>query len=539
MNEQDSALLRLIKFVPPTKQADALLKALEGISADREEPIPQRVQTIHIFAETLSHFEEGHDWNSQQLQTCQCYVIRFAVDILISSQDLETATNLSLALQANPFLAELFLISICAEVDRQAGQITTNKNYTSNALLSVGSIFSKGTLRNNQVELLVSESLGLRSGLTYLQAHSLNTNTLPSWQNDILLPLIVLTASSGEEDSRAAARVIFAICSPKSNREITARNLPNLSNALLLTREALIQRASQAWRCTLGLNIWLKFLTVQSGATEPGQSATDSLVIRNILSYGTGEQQKTALAIFRLSVLHQYSQQGVKPQIVSQYSKYVNVYEAVVLGGYLNQAEECLDDLKSLFQADSAVGKEWVLALLIAIFRDHVQASIRTLVVRWLLSEGKQLVAAKICTEPAFLTTALLPWAMTGNLFVSSIEKMLDFTVYCRHGDQLSKVIEDVVIHSIAYQDGESGIASSILQYVVQQDRKVNAFARAYVVEGTVNGITKSGRPSVKDVKLLSEVAQANGSFACAQDYVSALANEVLQRGTLDSELRV
>ena len=537
MSEQDSALLTLIRFVPPTEQPNALIQASKALLADRDGSVPQKIQTLHSFVEAWGHLKEGHGWNSQTLEACQIHFIRCARDLLVSSQELETAAKLSLALQTDPPLAELFLLSICAELNRQARQIAEKKNSPSSVALSVGSILSERAVTNDQAQQCVRQSLDLRSGLTYLQAHCLGSGSLSSWKMDVLLPLIVIVASSDPEVALAAARVVFAICSPKPNREITARALHTLSDALLLARQDLVQHPSQPWHCTLGLNIWLRILTLQPGISEFWESTADSVAIRNILSYGTGEQQKVALAILRILMVDKPSQQSSNPRMISQYSRYVNIYEAVVLGGYLNQAEECLDDLRNLFQEDSAVGKEWVLALLIAIFRDHVQASIRTLVVRWLLSEGKQLVAAKICTEPAFLTTALLPWAMTGNLFVSSIEKMLDFTVYCRHGDQLSKVIEDVVIHSIAYQDGESGIASSILQYVVQQDRKVNAFARAYVVEGTVNGITKSGRPSVKDVKLLSEVAQANGSFACAQDYVSALANEVLPRGNLDGEL--
>jgi tRNA guanosine-2'-O-methyltransferase len=217
--------------------------------------------------------------------------------------------------------------------------------------------------------------------------------------------------------------------------------------------------------------------------------------LRTGLVSGFSDQRKYCLGILRTSLLipqHPISlpQMTFEPNqrldYVTQYEKYANLFEVIVLDRYVNQVQACLSDLTVLLGSSSLISADWSTALFSAALNPKVQDGVRKLVGNWYL---KHVISQQgsISAHTSFLIEGFLPWATQGSLFTNSLVSTRVDTS-CIHG---ASVAETVAIFIVA-MDTESlrrQLVSQILTFVLDSEGKIFSPSVLYLLEGLVHGL--------------------------------------------------
>ncbi|KAL9047731.1 MAG: hypothetical protein Q9162_007962, partial [Coniocarpon cinnabarinum] len=368
--------------------------------------------------------------------------------------------------------------------------------------------------------------------------------------NDLLLLLTALVVDSDPETSQAAAQAAHAfIARPEMNLSNGSEDSLSAELWLIISEGLLVGQGNDVIR-SHGLSLWLRLLSTRSchpiilrWLRKPEYFG----LLRQILQGGTPEQQKLGLAIFRLSIdvsskTSSGNDSSDSRQIAhhcSHYLKWATVYETVVLGGYLNQVEECLPEFSILADSTSPVDPSWMMVLLQAAFHSQVRGSIAKVIATWVMQSSQSLIIRADVAGVDFLRLSWLPWAATGALYISSVAYR-DLDPVCSHGEAVSGYLEHLIVASASEPRLLTDVVTSTLRFVKAQRHQVTFFARAYILEGLLRGLELSQSDlDASCAELLSDICRVTGFIEVSQEYMTfiLLRMRALVRETRASEV--
>lgn len=165
------------------------------------------------------------------------------------------------------------------------------------------------------------------------------------------------------------------------------------------------------------------------------------------------------------------------------------MYETIVIGRYLNQAQECISDLDALASSSTTVQKSWLFALLESALSPVTQDSMRKMLGNWLMSTDITLFSH--AEEFAvLLQKSFLPWATQGPLFTGSVQGKTR-NMRCAHGTRLANFFERLLQAHIGVDDVYSRkcIVNAVLTYLDNNKNRVVPCAVLYLLQGLVRGL--------------------------------------------------
>ncbi|KAF2453556.1 hypothetical protein BDY21DRAFT_355334 [Lineolata rhizophorae] len=294
---------------------------------------------------------------------------------------------------------------------------------------------------------------------------------------------------------------------------------------------------------TAAFSVWLKWFDVQevqpfaSGLIELGPNQEllrcDKSywhLLQTGLLHGSSNRRKTCLQILSESIQRLHCEvfnevfvfrPKEKELIAAQFARYRFLFEAISLGRYINQVEECLPYLNWTMSKDSHVHPSWVLVLLQAAFEPSSTEGIRKFVANWYM-RGQPDTFPPSKHHLDFLLLSFLPWAMQGTHFTSSFrarDSNADATVSCEHGELLSSCIRGLI--QALPDDGFIQLyVSELLLYLCE-----HGFVHgvAFVLHGIAEALEK--RPSWlnrKHVETLIKISERDGYPDVARRAITA-----------------
>ncbi|KAI5275972.1 hypothetical protein E4T47_01157 [Aureobasidium subglaciale] len=260
---------------------------------------------------------------------------------------------------------------------------------------------------------------------------------------------------------------------------------------------------------TTAYTIWLRWLDLDTHGYSRQVALQKDPYWKYLLgtlgqsSQGDTEQRKICLHVLKKSIsisrnnirandMELTLDQEDKPGSVvteSQYARFCTVYETIVIGRYLNQALECVQDLDHLASAETTVQKSWLFALLESSLSPVTQDSMRKMLGNWLMSTDIRLFshAEEFAT---LLQKSFLPWATQGPLFTASVQGKTR-NMKCAHGTRLSNFLERLLQAHLSRDDAYSRkcIVNAVLTYLDTNKNKIVPVAVIYLLQGLAKGL--------------------------------------------------
>ncbi|KAI5203365.1 hypothetical protein E4T39_04176 [Aureobasidium subglaciale] len=260
---------------------------------------------------------------------------------------------------------------------------------------------------------------------------------------------------------------------------------------------------------TTAYTIWLRWLDLDSHGYSRQVALQKDPYWKYLLgtlgqsSQGDTEQRKICLHVLKKSIsisrnnirandMELTLDQEDKPGSAvteSQYARFCTVYETIVIGRYLNQALECVQDLDHLASAETMVQKSWLFALLESSLSPVTQDSMRKMLGNWLMSTDIRLFshAEEFAT---LLQKSFLPWATQGPLFTGSVQGKTR-NMKCAHGTRLSNFLERLLQAHLGRDDAYSRkcIVNAVLTYLDTNKNKIVPVAVIYLLQGLAKGL--------------------------------------------------
>ncbi|KAF2138837.1 uncharacterized protein K452DRAFT_211283, partial [Aplosporella prunicola CBS 121167] len=289
-------------------------------------------------------------------------------------------------------------------------------------------------------------------------------------------------------------------------------------------------------------HIWFRWFALGPGCGPSREILSRDkywVYLQHGLTEGFSEQRKFCLHILRASISYAQTQQGdLHPYVSgsksasyeSDYARYCTLFETIVLGRYLNQAEECMPDLQALAWK-SDVHPTWVITLLRAALRPGVQDGIRKLVGNRIFQGVIPLPDTATSNFLDFIASSFLPWATQGFLYTGSMRRNGQ-RVRCEHGENLSSFVRRLL--QGCYDDAARQIyARTILSYLDEKGQNLFQYSLAYCLQGILDGFqnSPSGEPCrlpEADLPLLIRVATRTGLPEVARDFCTATSSVLL-----------
>lgn len=239
------------------------------------------------------------------------------------------------------------------------------------------------------------------------------------------------------------------------------------------------------------------------------------------LAFGSTQQRKLCLAIARITIEHLLEDVSCerfhfrvnnKELTLSRFEKFHSLYITIVINHYVNQVEDCLDELSIFLQPDCGIDPIWILSLFSAAIEKSMQDSIRKIIGMFLLEEGHRAYASTSTGLLDHLTCRVLPWVGLGSLYSSSIsnEETGSDTrsmpavctemslLKCTHGDRSSAYLQ-LLISTHSERSMRPQIIKCILKYLVENSTRLYSFSRAYLIEGVQRGLSEDQGISLDD----------------------------------------
>ena len=332
----------------------------------------------------------------------------------------------------------------------------------------------------------------------YLHFTKLIMSHLPSCsQNSALLEeCLNLLDCSRIELCVSAGDVVFAyLTASGQNGEHSATGLH--SNQIWDRVQRLITTRDSQRHVMLGYTLWLRWML-----SEPGKEL--NILIKDDwwqflledLRRGDSERRKICLSILKLSVATDVT--GITDDLRQIFTRYCIVFETIVLGRYINQVQECDNDLNVLATITS-IGPRWLYTLLSSALDKQMQDSNRRFIGNWVMQSDLH-TSKEFCD---FFQNDFLPWAIEGHLFVSSLRRT-EGNVQCLHGDRLSHFI-----WGLTQAHDESWELIDIIVDTIHRKRySMFAYATVYLLEGIESGLQERHAAKLSELSGLPEVAR-------------------------------
>ncbi|KAI4841446.1 hypothetical protein E4T45_09466, partial [Aureobasidium sp. EXF-8846] len=309
---------------------------------------------------------------------------------------------------------------------------------------------------------------------------------------------------------------------------------------------------------TTAYTIWLRWLDLNSHGYSRQVALQKDPYWKYLLgtlgqsSQGDTEQRKICLHVLKKSISISRNnirandmeltldQQDKLGSVVteSQYARFCTVYETIVIGRYLNQALECVQDLDHLASAETMVQKSWLFALLESALSPVTQDSMRKMLGNWLMSTDIKLFshAEEFAT---LLQKSFLPWATQGPLFTGSVQgKTRDMR--CAHGTRLANFLGRLLQAHLSRDDTYSRrcIVTAVLTYLDTNKNKVVPVAVIYLLQGLVKGLQGESMACMEGeaLELIFSMSRITGYPEVARDAMLVQCYKLSQLVSQDAE---
>ncbi|THX11287.1 hypothetical protein D6D18_00768 [Aureobasidium pullulans] len=309
---------------------------------------------------------------------------------------------------------------------------------------------------------------------------------------------------------------------------------------------------------TTAYTIWLRWLDLDSHGYSRQVALQKDPYWKYLLatlgqsSQGDTEQRKICLHVLKKSIsisrnnirandMELTLDQEDRPGSViteSQYARFCTVYETIVIGRYLNQALECVQDLDHLASAETMVQKSWLFALLESSLSPVTQDSMRKMLGNWLMSTDIRLFshAEEFAT---LLQKSFLPWATQGTLFTGSVQgKTRDMR--CAHGTRLSNFLERLLQAHLGRDDiySRKCIVNAVLTYLDANKNRIVPIAVIYLLQGLAKGLQAESTACMEgdSLELILNLSRTTGYPEVARDAMLVQCYRLSQQVSQDAE---
>lgn len=289
--------------------------------------------------------------------------------------------------------------------------------------------------------------------------------------------------------------------------------------------EELLERTNPRWSRNHGLSILLQLIesgSISLAPSHPWQARTGhSFFLQRILQNGTPEQQKLALTILQLSTHLANGRQNFS-QEAKDFTKFMALYETIVVARYINQVQECVSDFSSLIEPPCGVDSSWIVALLSAALSPSMQDSVRKVIGAWALQKSEDVLLLSGKLGVSFLIEKLLPWASLGVQFTSSVRRLPSSTLVCHHGEILSLFIQRL-LNNCADEELMMSFVRANLTFVDVKGCYILSSARAFILDGLVKSLTRPSSIAKLEsdcVDRITRIASLHGFQEIAENLV-------------------
>jgi tRNA guanosine-2'-O-methyltransferase len=163
----------------------------------------------------------------------------------------------------------------------------------------------------------------------------------------------------------------------------------------------------------------------------------------------------------------------------------------------LNQVQQCEPDLDFLTSPQSLIKPVWFYTLLASALDHQIQDSNRKFIGNWILRS--QLRVDDHDDFIHFLQETLLPWAMQGYLFTSSLRHDDNGALVCRHGENLALYLIQLLGRKELRRED---IVDAMLDNVLRKANNNFAYAMVYIFEGLGSALDSKDPPQLSHLHL-------------------------------------
>lgn len=333
---------------------------------------------------------------------------------------------------------------------------------------------------------------------SYLQfSTSVLSHTLVSDAHRFLFnSCLDLLLSEDTETVERARDLVFAVLATNDKKVLDAAISPAQAAIWKCIQELVTSENNKA-TSLLGYSLWLRWI-LSRNQVHNEEFVTDDywpLLISGLRQRDT-ERRKICLNILRLTTAT--DSMLVSTDESEQYQRYCTVFETIVLGRYINQIQECENELNTLVQS-TFLHPHWLCVLLASAIDSHMQDSNRKFIGNWVMrSDLRQ--------TPNFLQFFLddfIPWAIQGPLFVSTL-KWLDGQRQCLHGDRLSQYLRRLLADGLMHCQ----LVESLVNMILDRKNTIFAYAIVYILEGLKGALSDEQKEKLAQLTNLPEVAR-------------------------------
>ena len=309
-----------------------------------------------------------------------------------------------------------------------------------------------------------------------------------------------LLNSTNVDVLKSALDVTFAILARPEETK-SGQSVRPWRHSIWATIQELVSSSNDG-HAVYGYSLWLRYI-LSSYSDDWVRDDSINLIKENAeywplllhgLRHGDTERRKLCLNIIKLSITAD-SETG-SGDLRHQYERYCTVFETIVLGRYINQIQECEGDLNALARSKDLESK-WLYVLLASALDAEMQDSNRKFIGNWVMRSDFELTPEFL----DFFRDDFLPWAVQGQLFVSSL-KTENGVIRCGHGDALAKFIR-------RHQKGDpTELVDTVVDLIHQRCNTIFAYTVVYLLQAVAHLLQADHMSKIADVKALPEVAR-------------------------------
>lgn len=321
--------------------------------------------------------------------------------------------------------------------------------------------------------------------LPIIEAHSI-----------IFKACLALMGTESKQTSVALQDVVFTLLSATDEAILNDVVLPS-QHLIWKGIQNLVTSNTNKTYSLWGYSVWLRWILSVKGTCLREFIGNDywHLLIHG-LRHGDSERRKLCLSILKLTM--EADSTLVSNDACEQYHRYCTVFETIVLGRYINQIQECENDLNFL-ATDSSLQPQWLYTLLASALDGRMQDSNRKFIGNWVMRSG-----LKPTTEfVQFFQHDFLPWAILGQLFVSTLKKQ-NGELRCFHGDRLSQFLRRLLRDCAEPRR----LTNITVETMLRKRHSVFAYATVYLLEGLGGTLESDQMEKISELTSLPEVAR-------------------------------
>ncbi|KAI9763297.1 MAG: hypothetical protein M1840_000779 [Geoglossum simile] len=209
------------------------------------------------------------------------------------------------------------------------------------------------------------------------------------------------------------------------------------------------------------------------------------------------------------------------PQVL--WAKYSTIFKIIVLDRAVNQIVGTLSEFRSLLQCGSGFPGGFITVLFSSSLLPAMSDGVRKIVGNFVLGLSIEELAF-LENEQSFIAGSLLPYAVNGSLFTSSIQWQKPLT-HCEHGQKVSGFLKRLIQGFPA--ESKAAHSRAILEFLHAKRDLIFAPARAYVLQGLRDGLGGEACLGAHDATLIGKISALTAYSELFRDLYKSLCLDI------------